>query len=165
MSDKKSQKNVEVENKYDYNLTNITHPMYERFIVYYTPEFIVNDSVKSNLIERFENIELTKQDKENIFLIIMSHFYKNPIKDNFIDNNVNLPYGGKQLKTKKATTFDLEKLPDQVIFVLHKFIDLLVDIKQDSYENYKPADQFDNEDEENVDYANTNLDYAVLSSQ
>lgn len=141
---------------------DINHPMYDNFISEYTQNYIVTDQIKTSLTERVKNNKnLTIQDKENIFLLIMTHYNRNPIKESFSDKN-DLPYGGKQLKTKVCATFELEKMPDQIIFILHKFLDLIEDDTRSQIdENDLPSMDYD--EDMDCEYNNTNIGYAMIS--
>jgi len=137
----------------------IDHPLYNQFIGEYTPDYIVTDTIKESLAERVKTQSLSKIDIENIFLLVMTHWYRNPVKETFVSNTTEYPYGGKQLKTKVEFDFQIESMPDQIIFVLHKFLDFL---EEESRSQIDEADipQLDDLDGE---YSHTNLGYAVIN--
>lgn len=140
----------------------IDHPLYDQFISEYTSDYIVTDTIKESLADRVKTQSLNKIDVENIFLLVMTHWYRNPIKETFISNTTEYPYGGKQLKTKTEFDFQIESMPDQIIFILHKFLDFLAeDSRSQIDENDIPG--FDDTDGGDGEYSHTNLGYAAIN--
>lgn len=90
--------------------------------LYYTlneniPEKVFPVSNKKKLIKSIET--LNEQEKEAIILLIHEH-YKNFGKKS-LNENVNLiPYEGEQ--KGKNVLFDLEKLPNELCWILEKFM-------------------------------------------
>lgn len=140
----------------------IDHPLYDRFLSNYTVDYIVTDSIKESLAERVKTMELTQIDIENIFLLVMTHWYRNPVKDTFNFNTSEYPYGGKQLKTKKEFDFQIDSMPDQIIYILHSFLDLLDDDNRSQIDETELPPQFDDANNEG-EYNQTNLGYAVIN--
>jgi len=138
---------------------NIEHPMYERLASQYTTDYIVTDAIKASLEERPKTLNLLPYDMENMFLLIMTHFNKNPVKNSFSFMSTDLPYGGKQLKTKNTVNFEIENMPDQIIFILHKFLDIIEEQLEDQV---KPMDDVDQGDYGEQEYTESNLGYAVI---
>lgn len=140
----------------------ITHPMYDRFLPEYTTDYIVTDQIKTSLSTRVETMNLTKQDIETIFIIIMTHTTRNPIKDFIVNSSLPLPYGGKQLKTKEDVTFQIETMPDQLVFILHKFLDYLDDDARSQIDE-SDIPQLNPDDGDDGEYNTTNLGYAAIN--
>lgn len=127
----------------------IDHPMYNFIIQSFPQNFVVTDKLKIDIINSVENIKL--RDKETIFLLIMTHYYKHPNKE-----QDSLPYGGRQLKTKTCLTFEFEKMPDQVIYIIYKFLDIISKNKEDDRSDTPEAS------DDPTRYINTNTEYAGI---
>lgn len=140
----------------------IDHPLYDQFLSKYTTDYIVTDSVKESLADRVKNMNLTHMDVENIFLLIMTHWYRNPVKETFLSNTSEYPYGGKQLKTKKEFDFQIDNMPDQIIFILHSFLDFLEDDNRSQIDENDLPHQYDDENADG-EYNQTNIGYAVIN--
>jgi len=145
-------------------MQTIEHSMYNELIEGYSSAYVVTESIKLNVIERAKGIEL--RDCESIFLLIVSHYNKHPIikSSTFMgedkEDTQKLPYDGRQLKSKLCVTFEFDKLPDQVVFVIEKFLDFL----DESMSTNNPQDNISQLDiAMDGEYQQTNLGYAAIS--
>ena len=127
----------------------IEHPMYNFIIQSYPQNFVITDKLKTDIIQRVENLKI--RDKETIFLLIMTHYYRHPNKE-----QDSLPYGGRQLKTKPCLTFEFEKMPDQVVYIIYKFLDIVDKNKEDDID----TDEFLSI---NVEYTKSDMDYVSIN--
>lgn len=94
-----------------------------RYGLYYTlneniPEKTFPVSNKKKLIK---DIEILKEQEKEAFLLLIYEHYKNNSSNE--ENDISIPYKGEQ--KGKDILFDIENLPNDLCWILEKFISIV----------------------------------------